>query len=82
MQKVQVRYLHHSCFLIEINNSVFIFDYYKDECCGKRSLENGVFVPEDFKDKENIFVFASHKHHDHFNPVIFSWSKMLPQIQY
>lgn len=82
MHKVQVRHLHHSCFLVEVNNTAFIFDYYKDENPKKQNTENPVFAPENLKDKDKIYVFASHKHHDHFNPVIFSWQKVLPQAQY
>jgi len=81
MEKVRVKHLHHSSFLVEIYDAVFIFDFWKGRKSGKQSPEK-IFMPENFKDKKNIFVFASHHHHDHFDPVIFSWKKALPQIQY
>ena len=32
--------------------------------------------------KDGIFVFVSHDHSDHFNPVILSWKEQIPNIHY
>ena len=63
--KVKVTYIEHSCFSVELDNSIVLFDYYKGE------------IPDFDKDK-TIYVFSSHNHHDHFNISIF---KMLNHIQ-
>ncbi len=55
---MKVTYVYHSCFVIEFENVVFVFDYFQGE------------IPAFDKSKEVIF-FASHKHHDHFSMEIF-----------
>jgi L-ascorbate metabolism protein UlaG (beta-lactamase superfamily) len=55
---MEVTYIGHSGFLIEWESSYFLFDYFKGE------------IPK-LKSDKKVFVFVSHEHHDHFNPVIF-----------
>ncbi len=55
---LQVTYIYHSGFCVETENSYYIFDYFK----GKLPMLN--------RDKR-VYVFASHFHHDHYNPEIF-----------
>ncbi len=58
---VRVTYFYHSGFMVELDNCILIFDYYK----GK--------LPSCIKGK-NLFVFASHKHPDHFQLSVFEWA--------
>ncbi|HEX2985487.1 MAG TPA: MBL fold metallo-hydrolase [Caproiciproducens sp.] len=44
-------------------------------------LDKGVIDPNEIKDRR-VVVFSSHKHEDHFNPVIFKWRKEIPDIRY
>ncbi len=53
-----ITYIGHSGFLAELKQSLLLFDYYEGP------------LPEAFPEK-NLFVFASHRHPDHFNPEIF-----------
>lgn len=55
-----ITYIYHSCFLIETSDCYYLFDYYQ----GK--------LPELMKEKP-VFVFASHRHGDHYNPEIFTY---------
>lgn len=64
-----ITYIHHSCFSIETEHSVLLFDYYKGN------------IPN-FPKEKPIFVFSSHSHQDHFNPVIFSLMKQYPIVTY
>lgn len=57
---MRITYIDHSGFLVETGTANFIFDYYKGEI---PPLD--VEIP--------LVVFASHKHPDHYNPVIFDW---------
>ena len=66
---MKVTYLSHSGFTVEDETAVYVFDYYK----GK--------LPETEGEKP-MYVFASHRHKDHFNPEIFEWEKDRPNIQY
>ena len=64
-----ITYIHHSCFSIETEESIFLFDYYKGN------------IPNFTKEKP-LFVFSSHFHQDHFNPVIFELSEKYPDVTY
>ncbi|MFQ9515108.1 MAG: MBL fold metallo-hydrolase [Eubacterium sp.] len=64
-----VTYMGHSGFLLETENTYFLFDYFE-----------GV-IPR-MKENKDVVVFSSHRHHDHFNPRIFELIKIYPQIQY
>lgn len=59
------QYLYNSGFAIETENYYLIIDYYK---------ESALVTNERFPNK-NIFVFVTHNHDDHFNPIIYNWSK-------
>lgn len=55
---MKITYIAHSGFLVELEYTVLLFDYYQGE------------IPDISRDKK-LFVFASHRHPDHFNPEIF-----------
>ncbi len=80
-KKVDVWYLGHSGFAIGIADTLLIFDYYLDQCEGIRALTSGVIVPEEITQKK-VLVFSSHRHPDHFNPIILSWKEKLPQTEF
>mgnify|MGYP000538470716 CR=1 FL=1 len=50
---VKITYISHSCFAVELEHSVLVFDYYQ----GELPLWN----PE-----KTIYVFVSHRHYDQF----------------
>ncbi|UCG47379.1 MAG: MBL fold metallo-hydrolase [Phycisphaerales bacterium] len=72
-----------SAFLMKIAGKVFIFDY----AVGRRpadsneGLARGIVNPEEIKD-ENVYVFASHSHGDHFNKIIYTWREKVARIKY
>ena len=66
---VKITYISHSCFAVELEHSVLVFDYYQ----GELPLWN----PE-----KTIYVFVSHRHYDHFSKEIFRWTEQYPKIQY
>lgn len=81
-KRIEVWYLGHSGFAVGIGNKLLLFDYYLDVSKNnERSLSSGVIESSEIKDKE-VIVFVSHKHPDHFNPVIFKWKKQLPNVRY
>lgn len=55
---MQITYVGHSGFYMELENALLLFDYYKGA------------LPE-FPRSKRLYVFASHRHPDHFNPEIF-----------
>lgn len=66
---MKVTFVYHSCFVVEFEEVVFVFDYFK----GK--------LPEWDADKK-IFFFASHKHADHFALDIFDFREKLKDITF
>lgn len=76
---MQVIFLHHSCFLVEVDDKVLVFDYFDG------SRVNGfrftgkmpTYTPE-----TPIYMFASHSHQDHFDMDILRWSGQYPNIHY
>ena len=50
---MKVTYIQHSGFMVELEECVLVFDYYKG------------LLPSVSKDKK-LYVFSSHHHHDHF----------------
>ena len=66
---MKVTYIHHSGFLVETDQALMLFDYFQGT------------LPEMDRDKD-LLVFDSHRHGDHFAPVIFELAKKYPQARY
>ena len=61
---MQVIFIHHSCFVVEVDEKVPIFDYFGgDRVNGYRFCGR---LPE-YEPDTPVYVFASHKHQDHFD---------------
>ena len=59
---MNITYIYHSGFLVETADCYYLFDYYKGTL--------PALTPE-----KPIIVFASHNHHDHYNPEVFELLK-------
>ena len=66
---MKITYIHHSAFLVETESAYLLFDYFQ----GK--------LPE-FSEEKPLYVFASHRHPDHFSKVIFDLEEKHPNIHY
>lgn len=66
---MKVTYIYHSSFLVETEKHYLLFDYFEGT------------LPEMDQDKQ-LVVFASHRHGDHFSPVIFDLAKKYPAVEY
>jgi ankyrin repeat protein/L-ascorbate metabolism protein UlaG (beta-lactamase superfamily) len=79
-----VFFLGHSGWAVKTPEHFLIFDYFvrpeRPDPPGA-SLVNGRIVPEELKG-QNVYVFASHEHGDHFHEAIFEWKKTLPEAKY
>jgi len=77
-------YLGHSGWAIRTENHLLIFDYYEfpNRAVPKdASLASGYIVPSEIKN-ENVAVFVSHEHGDHYDPRIFAWRNEITDINY
>lgn len=66
---MKVTYIGHSGFSVEWEQAVLVFDYYNGE------------MPA-FPTDKPIYVFASHKHQDHFSHAIFELAKKYESVTF
>lgn len=77
-----VWYLGQSGWAIKTKNKLLIFDYHVfGPQADEPWLVNGHINPEEIKDQD-VYVFVTHEHEDHFSPVIFDWKKSIDGIEY
>lgn len=77
-----IYYTGNSGFIIQFKDTYYIFDYYAQlPFSDEPSLDNAFISSEFLKDKK-VFVFVSHEHSDHFDPLITDWQKSNPSIEY
>ena len=76
---MQVIFIHHSCFLVEVDDCVLIFDYFGGDRVKGYTFTGKIptYAPE-----TKIYMFASHSHRDHFDMDILRWSEQYPNIHY
>jgi L-ascorbate metabolism protein UlaG (beta-lactamase superfamily) len=74
--RARINYLFHSGFSVETASHFLLFDY-----CPSL-VRDPIITNELLKTKENIYVFVSHSHGDHFDPAILQWAKINPSIKY
>lgn len=80
---MEIYHLYHSGVAVDYQNNLIVFDYYNDETDElKVGLNNGVIRGELLRNYRKIYVFVSHNHSDHYNPVIFQWQDYNPGIKY
>ena len=65
---MRISYIHHSSFLVELKQLSLLFDYFQGD----------VKLPEG----KPAVIFASHRHGDHFSPVIFDFTKERQDVYY
>ena len=76
-------FLGHSSWAVRTCSHFLVFDYTGRSGRGADApgLSNGSIVPEEIA-HEDVLVFTSHAHGDHFNPVIYGWKSELPRSRY
>ena len=76
MTQANITYLFHSGYSVETPKRFFVFDYYQP------SEDLQFLTSRSFQNKQPAWVFASHSHGDHFDPVIFTWDSSEQPITY
>ena len=75
-------YLGSCGWAIKTQRHFLIFDYWEyGQTPADPSLSNGHIRPDEIKDM-NVYVFVTHEHRDHYDPVIFKWENSLSNIKY
>lgn len=76
---MKVIFVHHSCFVVEVDEKVLIFDWFAGDRVNGYTFRGQ--VPE-YEPDTPVYVFASHKHRDHFDMDVLRWVEKYPKIQY
>lgn len=72
---------------LRINDVMLVFDYVErigaapHDSGETQDLQNGYIVPDELKSLD-VYVFVTHAHQDHFDPVIFEWQDKIDRITY
>jgi len=77
-----VWYLGHAGWAVKTQNHLLIFDYWEARAPGdKPSLSSGFIHAAEIAD-QNVYVFVSHAHGDHYDRRILEWRETIPNITY
>ena len=70
-KQLKIIYHYHSGFSVQVGSTLLVFDYWEGE---NRDLPKvGRITPQMLKSFEQIFVFISHAHPDHLDPIVYTW---------
>ena len=69
--QVKITHYYHSGFSLEADDLLFVFDYWRGERQELRG--NRQIIPEQLGKYRAVYVFISHEHIDHLDPVVFTW---------
>lgn len=75
-QLLNITYYHHSGFSAALDDVLLIFDYWLGE--NGELPEKKRITPAFLSSFKEIYVFISHEHQDHLDPVVFEWRKDFP----
>lgn len=72
-KKLKMIYYYNSGFSVQVGGTLLIFDYWEGE---DRSLAKWARITPTFlKAFEQIYVFISHAHPDHMDPIVYTWAQ-------
>lgn len=75
-------YLGHCGWAMRTQNHFLVFDYWTRGARPARpSLTNGYITPSELAG-ENVCVFVTHEHADHYDPAVFEWADSMENVTY
>lgn len=72
---MQITYVFHSCFVVETDRVVIVYDYWRD-------LNEGDLLRRLCGSDKSVYFVVSHFHHDHFNEEIFKVTNAFFLVSY
>jgi len=77
-----VWYLGHSGWAIKTKNHFLVFDYTEMNTVVTDKEVCNSFINVAHLKNENVFVFISHQHEDHYDEIVYVWEKQVENIKY
>lgn len=71
-----ITYYGHSGFSVRLGHTLLIFDYWRGE--GNRALGEREIDPAAWAKEDDVYVFVSHHHPDHFDDIVLTWRDVHP----
>ena len=75
-QKMTVTYYHHSGFSVASGDVLLVFDYWRGKA--RKFPEALGITPETLARFNEVYVFITHEHEDHLDPVVYTWDQYAP----
>ena len=75
-KKMTVTYYYHSGFSVASEDILLVFDYWRG--MGDKFPEALGITPEVLARYNQVYVFISHEHEDHYDGVIYNWDQYAP----
>ncbi len=75
-KKMTVTYYHHSGFSVASGDVLLVFDYWRG--MGDKFPEALGITPEVLARYNQVYVFISHEHEDHYDGVVYTWDQYAP----
>ena len=79
-RQLKVTYHYNSGFSIRVGGTLLVFDYWEGE--GRRLGEVGRLNTTILNAYEQVFIFVSHGHPDHLDPIVYDWRDEVKSIAY
>ena len=76
MQEIYLTHYYHSGFSVSYEDLLFVFDYWRGE--NHDLPEEKQLQSSQLAQYRKIFVFISHEHIDHLDPIVFTWKDHFP----
>ena len=79
-KQLKIIYHYHSGFSVQVGGTLLVFDYWEGE---DRRLPHVGRIDEKFLNAfENVYVFISHAHPDHLDPIVYMWENKGVPVTY
>lgn len=79
--EARVVYCGHSGWAVQTEKHLLIFDYWNINKADNPGLANGSICPKEIQDQD-VIVFVSHDHTDHYDTSIYKWADDVKNISY
>lgn len=76
---MKVTFLHHSSFLVELEHTILLFDYFAGDRVNGFHFTGTIPKLDPYKE---FYVFASHKHRDHFDMDNLKLAEQYPNVRF